>query len=550
MVHSVQRTQDYMFVFAPGGMYRESAEICRLWQEKVAAKPYWLAAAKFLVFASELDMIEEFLVRATVHCDLFFGYFSTKFDLPYLVMRRNFLRDKSSVHTPFVNMIFFGNLRLPGALTCGLKVISNGMSVQFYVPCGQCRAQLFLKNTKQTVLCCPSCQASTAIDYGKIRYEKDSGSSRWDTSSFSCHIDLLEAELFRGLENRRLETVCNLNFKETVDAVRPASVGYHVRLARRITTVTEFRTLVDLFLNGIKIRLFSVKPISGEIENRMAGRLRDVFIEEERASASESSEANPRPCATDSPPVYVRWEHERNDDFASLTCLGGGNSCRVWFDVEYDERAELPDPAAVVGGLFVSVGKTSEIDPDTQRNWRTVSDLVETGFYCFVDVLLTHFLEVLVCQTTIGLFNTAFLEIFPFILITLPSGQRVLPKVIKRLMQSNFMLKLSNPAQLTLYYTSALEVEGVRATAVEVTDGLDPARFSTSTPEISRLPALRTPEEIMKFEPEFMNVNEFRLGTMGERPLDDYEEMKRALSQLSAAQQLPQAVSRKRKGAV
>lgn len=89
-------------------------------------------------------------------------------------------------------------------------------------------------------------------------------------------------------------------------------------------------------------------------------------------------------------------------------------------------------------------------------------------------------------------------------------------------MNAIFVTRISNPMQIHLYFTSALEVEGIRAEPPTgtVQDGL------------VKLPTYTTAEDLMRFDIDNANVNEWYLGTMGEFPLDDLEQIKNSLAKL------------------
>jgi len=100
-----------------------------------------------------------------------------------------------------------------------------------------------------------------------------------------------------------------------------------------------------------------------------------------------------------------------------------------------------------------------------------------------------------------------------------------LPKISKRLQRDSFLVTIKNPLQLCWYFTSALEVEGIRTHV--------PDESATQQEGVYKLPALNFAKDVMTFENEnVININEYALGTMGERPLDDLNQIKRALNLL------------------
>lgn len=86
-----------------------------------------------------------------------------------------------------------------------------------------------------------------------------------------------------------------------------------------------------------------------------------------------------------------------------------------------------------------------------------------------------------------------------------------------------FVAKIVNPLQVHVYFTSALEVEGVRA--------IVPAEKNAGH-GILKIPAYEYAEDMMRFDQNGVNVNEWHLGTMGEFPLDDLSLLKNSLDAL------------------
>lgn len=85
------------------------------------------------------------------------------------------------------------------------------------------------------------------------------------------------------------------------------------------------------------------------------------------------------------------------------------------------------------------------------------------------------------------------------------------------------MVKLVNPLQAHLYFTTALAVEGVRA-------AIPPERNAGNG--ILKLPVYEFAEDMMRFDGDSVNVNEWHLGTMGEFPLDDLAAVQKSLANL------------------
>lgn len=89
---------NYHFVLCPRNITTPQ-EILSKWVERTSDRMFWFKESVFVVFESEVDLIRQFLHMALTKSDVILGYNSTKFDIPYLIMRYNFLMNPQKVLT-------------------------------------------------------------------------------------------------------------------------------------------------------------------------------------------------------------------------------------------------------------------------------------------------------------------------------------------------------------------------------------------------------------------------------------------------------------------
>lgn len=182
--------RDVIFVHVPDYYQFDVSELDRMWRAKfVAKKQYWLAHSQLIFFAREFDLISEFLLYIFTHIDIFMGFNSMGFDLPFLITRCNFLRNNCNLFhvSPFTSggpdickWKFTGIESLKFTIapnpteTLVLTNRSNCIKSTFYVDCKTCKAQkkesrleISTANDKGMVPC-PQCRTSQFIDESEL----------------------------------------------------------------------------------------------------------------------------------------------------------------------------------------------------------------------------------------------------------------------------------------------------------------------------------------------------------------------------------------------
>lgn len=174
-----------------------------MWQAKfVAEKKFWLADSQIVFFESELAMISEFLFYLFTHVDVFMGFNSMGFDLPFLISRCNFLNEKSciaSIYKSYFNsitMLCFSIPANPGQKLF-LRNTSNGFSSTFFVTCKTCKqnrrdVKLDISTANdQDVVSCIECRHSQRIDKRELITQRKSTKAMSD--SLVCYFLFLYA---------------------------------------------------------------------------------------------------------------------------------------------------------------------------------------------------------------------------------------------------------------------------------------------------------------------------------------------------------------------
>lgn len=87
---------NYHFVLCPSYI-ATPREVSRKWNERISSHMFWFKESIFVVFESEVDLIRQFLHMVLTKSDILIGYNSPKFDIPYLIMRYNFLVNPQNV---------------------------------------------------------------------------------------------------------------------------------------------------------------------------------------------------------------------------------------------------------------------------------------------------------------------------------------------------------------------------------------------------------------------------------------------------------------------
>lgn len=332
-----------------------------------------------------------------------------------------------------------------------------------------------------------------------------------DICPFNVHLDLLLSQYLKSLktDNLRLDTVCNELFK-----VKILDIGTCVENAKVLFIqfqVAALEEINEIFLVGLRLRVISQSPIAEQKETLTSGLMTGIYGE--IAEFNKNNAANSI-CHS------IKTRTMRNLDihllnWADLTQSIHSKSVddkivSFWIGMNLDTEISANQ---LKEALFLTVGKTSELDINSQLSWKSgLHDVAETIWYCWADVHLTTQLERKIRMFS-QIVGAEFKEQVPYSLFTLTDGWSVAFKKSKALIQENVFVSLTrNPYLLNLYFSSALDVTGVPAKR--------PESQAQCGPELVKFEAYQSANEIMQFNRQCSNVNEAHLGTMG-YPLDD-----------------------------
>lgn len=324
-----------------------------------------------------------------------------------------------------------------------------------------------------------------------------------DDFPFTLHLDMYNLQYYNDCENKQLETVCTYVFREKVSDIQVLPSIFRVYLEKSFMDLTE---LLDMFMIGIKVKCFHVNNVAKKSTMFFESRLTRLLW---RAYTDADYMEKP----------YEILQYDDVDQLALIHKTAASKKVQICFEILRNaDDHEIPESHV---DLYVSVGKTSDISRISQMCWKSVTDVIETVYYCHVDVMLTGALEQKL-KAFLDIYNSNYLENFPFMLPGAASGQKVLKKIAKTLIREVFVVNMTTPLQAHLYFNSALAVEGVRAVV--------PDSAKTRNPNILMLSVNEFAEDLLNFESN--NMNEYYMGLTGENPLDDLDVVEENIAKL------------------
>lgn len=334
--------------------------------------------------------------------------------------------------------------------------------------------RLFVEHASKThQLPCAKCMVSQNIDLKKIRIEKKKlapgkrnvGQIK-DIMAMTIHLDLMQSEFVQKKCTRRnLETALNTAFQEKISAFQDydeQSNRLALLLKSKFSYNEDLLKLLAFSVDNIAMTIFYLRSMSNELV-----RLTNDAVRLEKIWFCFDAESETTPLLSGNfdnnlSDKLIAFQH---DDPSFLHRLKNAfdkfqNTCRIRMIIKnvttniYQKCRKTFENES----LAITVGKTSDIDGDTQRNWTSEDHVSETMFYCFVDTSLTALLESNVKMFT-GIFTAELLEIDSGELMFLPSGKRVLPKITRLLAERVFITNMFTPLQCTIVFQSAKHVE-------------------------------------------------------------------------------------------
>lgn len=331
-------------------------------------------------------------------------------------------------------------------------------------------SRLYIEHASKTnMLPCAKCMSSQEIVLNNVRIEKrklPSGKKERgqvkDTLAMTIHLDLMQSEFVQKKCTRRnLETALNTSFQERITAFQEYDAGrLCLLLASKFTFGENLTKFLELSVDNIAMTIFYLRSMSNELV-----RLTDDTVRLEQIWFAFDSASQECPLLFDSVNLSDTLIPFQHDDPQCLTRLKTSfdkfqTTCRIRMIIKNVQPSVYQKCVDTLARetLAITVGKTSDIDGATQRNWTSDVHVVETLFYCFVDTSLTALLESNVKMFT-GMFTAELLEIDSSELMFLPAGKRVLPKITRLLAERVFITNMYTPLQCTIVFQSAKHVE-------------------------------------------------------------------------------------------
>lgn len=175
----------------------------------------------------------------------------------------------------------------------------------------------------------------------------------------------------------------------------------------------ELIDLFDLYMVGIRVVFFTKQHLSKQRCVIAEGKLVNLLWSNNVASGAE--------------PARRVFDYSQNAGAVYVKKVCDNCLTTAWLQVTPDSEVSAEKFATIMAHseVFVSVGKTCEISRIDQMVWRTLDHVIETLFYCDVDVRLTFALE-RVAKSITDMFNTSFLDTYPYRIMQIRSGQKVL----------------------------------------------------------------------------------------------------------------------------
>lgn len=394
--------------------------------------------------------------------------------------------------------------------------------------------------------------------------------------ALSIHFDLIKSQFVQLTCTRRnLETVINTALQESVDAKTFIYDAQQKTLTFALKTTFELNKNLAIFLQtyvvDICVAIFYFRKTSNELVRLTTDetRLVDILFE----TLVETDDKNALTKMSNPP---IAFDHNNSEIYAQLQNLQDKKvKLSLVVSNVSDELFEQITQVSSSNALKISPGKTSGIDPYTQRNWSEASHVVETAFYCFIDTMLTAMLENNI-KMYMNMYKANYLELLPGVLVYLPSGKQVLPKTLKGLISECMVFNMKTPLQCFILFNIGLKIQGVPrnlltntkrlpiyadrrtydddnikskvlynkayeaadAHALCVGEKRQTSYFANKEETIVCMRAHTTDRDIMEWRNDTWNVDESSIGIMGENS-QTLESAEKALNMIRSSAQSP-----------
>lgn len=316
-------------------------------------------------FYSESEMIERFLCVA-MRTDVLIGFNSKNFDLPFLINRLNII--ENGLHYTFINNVrlfdnsFFNQIYSSMFATIKCKCLN----------CSNLTAIRMASNEWKCISCKNSLPplyigdaANKMPNFKYIKMTKDL--KQKNELPFTLHIDLmLVPEITNcGTTNKKLETLVNFHFKLLVSVYDRNDINvtnddddFLSVISLSSYSLTACKNLKSVYLQDISICLFNICQENDEIINKKDYRLKSCEIVNKEGI----------PIGDKQDDCYLKFLIKRCEPSS--------------------KRKDL-----IFKGLYLSIGKTSDISIEESMIWSSSNRVASTIFYNIFDVIITTKLE-------------------------------------------------------------------------------------------------------------------------------------------------------------
>lgn len=293
-----------------------------------------------------------------------------------------------------------------------------------------------------------------------VEMTSDKRRDRIDITPLRQHIDMCMyiEKLIPNITSKTLENASLIAFAYQIDQTKSTLIAANtpenfvsIMLKKSLVNEQELRDFMEIYILGIRTIVYRIMPVS---------KVPDIFFEANLIGITITTSSN------ETFQINLLNGYETNYEcFDALVNKASNHTypLKVKLMLKHDARTNVErifDDELKTIPMSISIGKTSEISRSIQMNWKTMSDAIETVYYCFLDSFLTFYLDVKFKQS-INMFSAPLLKLFPYDIIFSPSGKKVIFQYSSVLSKEKFAAQITSPWQIRLYFNSALAVEGL-----------------------------------------------------------------------------------------
>lgn len=430
--YNKEETVKSIFVYLHSNM--RSSEVFRV-KYKEFCKKY-----NVYFYTNELTMISDFLLHLSTK-DFIYGYNSREFDLVYLVNRYGILNylNNDDVNNQtnfnqivrvmdFIQRVDIDHFKLD--TLAGGEKIKLLYEFDFYFFCNKCNKKVVLprkytlNNSKillrdntgsLIIVTCLNCKKNYTetftIEICKLSIEKRiSGYLKYEFP-MSYHVDLiLNQDLTNNIElqNKRLETLTIYYFRKKVYRIHETG-NYLIVILNDPIDKSEMVNFGNIFLENIKTVTFNVEKITNQLVNCIELKTKDlIFFELDEDTINKDA-----PDEKDK--YYKQYDNIYDSIINNYSCsdIEVNNYGKTIINTKNKQEQHKFVPVLILsldkksivnvkklyesgGNIFISIGKTSDLEMSVQQHWETYEHVYLTSNYCIKDTEITMQLEYMI----------------------------------------------------------------------------------------------------------------------------------------------------------